>query len=96
MQFSDANKGGDGDDPNQNMGSTARNFLHHVVLAGRMARRSYWIVDEFKKEKTLMVKLTHVLRYTLFYPALVADFGDKVYGRNWEWGAMKPGSENIA
>ena len=44
-------------------------------------------MNEFKKEKTLTNGIDQRLRYTLFYPALEADFGDKIYGRSWEWNA---------
>lgn len=45
-----------------------------------------WIVEEFKKERTTEDQLDPRLRYSLFYPDLEEDFGDKVYGRTWDWG----------
>lgn len=87
IQFSDVNKGGDADDPNQNMGSNRAQFFAPRGIGWSDGQARYWIVDEFKKEKTITNQIDSRLRYTLFYPGLLADFGDKVYGRNWEWGA---------
>src|SRR6218665_2566518 len=64
---------------------TVRNSSHHVVLAGGMATRGHGSRINLKKEKTVGNTLNPRLRYSLFYPALQADFGDKVYGLNWEW-----------
>ncbi|WEK38112.1 MAG: RagB/SusD family nutrient uptake outer membrane protein [Candidatus Pseudobacter hemicellulosilyticus] len=86
IQFSDANiGGGDGDNPNQNMGSNRAQFFAPRGIGWSDGQARYWMVNEFKKEKTLDDKVDPRLRYTLFYPALEADFGDKVYGRSWEW-----------
>ncbi|MBN8877571.1 MAG: RagB/SusD family nutrient uptake outer membrane protein [Chitinophagaceae bacterium] len=85
IQFSDVNKGGDGDDPNQNMGSHRAQFFAPRGIGWSDGQARYWLVNEFKKEKTASNSLDPRLRYSLFYPALQADFGDKVYGRNWEW-----------
>lgn len=85
IQFSDVNKGGDGDDPNQNMGHNRAQFFAPRGIGWSDGQARYWLVDEFKKEKTVTNALDPRLRYSLFYPALQADFGDKVYGRNWEW-----------
>src|SRR6218665_38764 len=85
IQFSDVNKGGDGDDPNQNMGHNRAQFFAPRGIGWSDGQARYWMVDEFKKEKTVGNALDPRLRYSLFYPALQADFGDKVYGRNWEW-----------
>jgi hypothetical protein len=87
IQFSDVNKGGDGDDPNQNMGHNRAQFFAPRGIGWSDGQARYWMVDEFKKEKTTTNTIDPRLRYTLFYPALFADFGDKVYGRNWEWNA---------
>ncbi len=87
IQFSDANKGGDGDDPNQNMGTHRPQFFAPRGIGWSDGQARYWMVNEFKKEKTLANTLDPRLRYTLFYPALEGDFGDKVYGRSWEWGS---------
>ncbi|MET0466690.1 MAG: RagB/SusD family nutrient uptake outer membrane protein [Chitinophagaceae bacterium] len=87
IQFSDVNKGGDGDDPNQNMGHNRAQFFAPRGIGWSDGQARYWMVDEFKKEKTITNAIDPRLRYTLFYPALFADFGDKIYGRNWEWNA---------
>jgi len=85
IQFSDANKTGEGDDPNSNMGSNRSQFFAPRSIGWSDGQARYWMVDEFKKEKTKDGKIDERLRYTLFYPTLEADFGDKTYGRNWEW-----------
>jgi hypothetical protein len=87
IQFSDVNKGGDGDDPNQNMGSNRAQFFAPRGIGWSDGQARFWIVNEFKKEKTTTNQIDSRLRYTLFYPQLLADFGDKVYGKNWEWNA---------
>lgn len=86
IQFSDANKGGEGDDPNQNMGTHRPQFFAPRGIGWSDGQARFWIVSEFKKEKTITNAIDPRLRYTLFYPTLEADFGDKVYGRTWEWG----------
>jgi hypothetical protein len=87
IQFSDANKGGDGDDPNQNMGSNRAQFFAPRGIGWSDGQARFWLVDEFKKEKTVGDEIDSRLRYTLFYPQLEDDFGDKIYGRSWEWNA---------
>lgn len=87
IQFSDVNKGGDGDDPNQNMGHNRAQFFAPRGIGWSDGQARYWLVAEFKKEKTVTNEIDPRLRYTLFYPALEADFGDKIYGRSWEWDA---------
>jgi hypothetical protein len=87
IQFSDVNKGPDNDDPNQNMGNNRAQFFAPRGIGWSDGQARYWLVDEFKKEKTIGNTLDPRLRYSLFYPALTADFGDKIYGRNWEWNA---------
>lgn len=87
IQFSDANKGGDGDDPNQNMGTNRPQFFAPRSIGWSDGQARFWIVDEFKKERTTDDELDPRLQYTLFYPAQEADFGVKVYGRSWEWNA---------
>ncbi|RYY54081.1 MAG: RagB/SusD family nutrient uptake outer membrane protein [Chitinophagaceae bacterium] len=86
IQFSDLNKGGDGDDPNQNMGHNRAQFFAPRGIGWSDGQARYWLVNQFKQERTIANTLDPRLRASLFYPALEADFGDKVYGRNWEWG----------
>src|SRR5690606_20379411 len=45
----------------------------------------FWLVDAFKQEENTNGGIDERLRYTLFYPGLHEDFGDKVYGKDWEW-----------
>ena len=87
IQFSDANKTAEGDGPNSNMGTNRAQFFAPRSIGWSDGQARYWTVGEFKKEKTLSGGVDPRLRYTLFYPALEADFGDKIYGRSWEWGA---------
>ncbi|MGV3503696.1 MAG: RagB/SusD family nutrient uptake outer membrane protein [Adhaeribacter sp.] len=87
IQFSDANKTGEGNGPNSNMGNNRGQFFAPRGIGWSDGQARTWIIDEFKSERTLDGKLDERLRYTLFYPQLEADFGDKVFGRSWEWGA---------
>lgn len=87
IQFSDANKTAEGDGPNANMGTNRSQFFAPRSIGWSDGQARTWMVAEFKKEKTIDGKIDPRLRYTLFYPALEADFGDKTYGRTWEWGA---------
>lgn len=87
IQFSDANKTAEGDSPNSNMGSNRNQFFAPRSIGWSDGQARTWMIAEFKKEKTTDGKIDPRLRYTLFYPGLEADFGDKTYGRSWEWGA---------
>lgn len=85
IQFSDVNKGGDGDGPNQNMGTNRPQFFAPRGIGWSDGQARFWIVDEFKKERTTDNELDPRLQYTLFYPEQEADFGLRTYGRTWEW-----------
>lgn len=87
IQFSDANKTGEGDGPSSNMGCNRAQFFAPRSIGWSDGQARYWIVDEFKKERTIDNRLDPRLQYTLFYPSLEADFGNKTYGRSWQWGA---------
>lgn len=87
IQFSDANKTAEGDGPNSNMGSTRSQFFAPRSIGWSDGQARTWMIAEFKKEKTVGGEIDPRLRYTLFYPGLEADFGDKTYGRSWQWGA---------
>lgn len=88
IQFSDVNKTPeDGDGPSQIMSSQRAQFFAPRSIGWSDGQARYWMVDEFKKEQTVAGHLDPRLRYTLFYPALEADFGDKIYGRSWTWDA---------
>lgn len=86
IQFSDANKGGDGDGPNATMSTNRPQFFAPRGIGWSDGQARIWILDEFKKEMTVDGELDPRLQHTLFYPDLEEDFGDKVYGRDWEWG----------
>lgn len=87
IQFSDANiGGGDGDDPNQGMGNNREQFFAPRGIGWSDGQARHWMVDEFKKERTIDGKLDPRLQSTLFYKEITQDFGDKIYGRDWQWG----------
>jgi starch-binding outer membrane protein, SusD/RagB family len=87
VQFSEVNTGGDGDDPNSTMSTNRPQFFAPRGIGWSDGQARYWLVNEFKKEKTAGGAIDPRLQYTLFYPALQADFGDKIYNKVWEWGA---------
>lgn len=87
IQFSNANTGGDGDFVNNNMGCNRPQFFAPRGIGWSDGQARYWLVTEFKKEKTTDGKIDPRLQYSLFYPSLEADFGDKIYGRSWQWNA---------
>ena len=89
IQFSDVNKGGDGDGVNATMSTNRPQFFAPRGIGWSDGQARFWVVNEFKKEKTAAGALDPRLRYTLFYPELEADFGDKIYGRSWQWGAQE-------
>jgi hypothetical protein len=86
IQFSDVNKGGDGEDPNANMGTNRTQFFAPRGIGWSDGQARYWLVDEFRKEQTVNGNLDPRLQHSFFYPDLEEDFGDKVYGKDWEWG----------
>lgn len=85
IQFSDASRGGDGDGPNQQMGNNRAQFFAPGGIGWSDGEARMWVIDAFKAEPNLDGNIDERLRHTLFYSDLEADFGDKVYGRNWEW-----------
>ncbi|WP_285008508.1 RagB/SusD family nutrient uptake outer membrane protein [Pedobacter faecalis] len=87
IQFSDANKTVEGDGPSSTMGTNRAQFFAPRTIGWSDGQARNWLVAEFKKEKTVSGQLDPRLRYTLFYPQLEADFGDKTYGRSWAWDA---------
>ncbi len=86
IQFSDVNKGGDGEGPNATMSTNRPQFFAPNGIGWADGEARPWILEEFKKELTVDGELDLRLRYTLFYPDLQEDFGDNVYGRAWDWG----------
>lgn len=87
IQFSNANQTAEGDGPSSNMGTNRTQFFAPRSIGWSDGQARNWMVAEFKKEKTVDNKIDPRLEYTLFYPGLEADFGDKIYGRNWQWDA---------
>ena len=86
IQFSDQNKGGDGEDPNANMGTNRPQFFAPRGIGWSDGQARFWVVNAFKNETTVEGETDPRLQHTLFYPELEEDFGDKTYGRAWEWG----------
>lgn len=86
IQFSEANLGGDGDDPNSSMGNSRAQFFAPGGIGWSDGEARTWLIDAFKEEPDLDDNLDERLRYTLFYSDLQADFGDLVYGRTWAAG----------
>jgi hypothetical protein len=87
IQFSNANQTAEGDGPSSNMGTNRTQFFAPRSIGWSDGQARNWMVAEFKKEKTVDNKIDPRLEYTLFYPGLEADFGDKIYGRSWQWDA---------
>lgn len=87
IQFSNANQTAEGDGPSSNMGTNRTQFFAPRSIGWSDGQARNWMVAEFKKEKTVDNKIDPRLEYTLFYPQLEADFGDKIYGRSWQWDA---------
>lgn len=87
IQFSDINKTAEGDGPNSAMSTNRPQFFAPRSIGWSDGQARYWLVNEFKKEKTTDGKIDPRLQFSLFYPALEADFGDKTYGKSWAWGA---------
>src|SRR5690606_5085502 len=87
IQFSDANKTAEGDIPSSTMSTNRAQFFAPRSIGWSDGQARNWLVTEFKKEKTIDGQIDPRLRYTLFYPGLETDFGDKIYGRSWQWDA---------
>ncbi|WP_367755768.1 RagB/SusD family nutrient uptake outer membrane protein [Flavobacterium sp. WC2430] len=87
IQFGDQRKGGTGEDPSAAVSSNRAQFFAPRSIGWSDGQARYWLVDAFKKEKNKDGGLDIRLRYTLFYPDLLADFGDKTYNKTWQWGA---------
>lgn len=87
IQFSDANiGGGEGDGPNQNMGTHRAQFFAPRDIGWSDGQARFWLVDVFKQEQTTDGQIDPRLQHTLFYPGLEEDFGKLTYGRTWQWG----------
>ena len=80
-------KGGTGEDQNAAVSSNRGQFFAPRGIGWSDGQARFWLVNAFKQEKNKNNTLDERLRWTLYYPELLADFGDKTYGKNWEWGA---------
>ncbi|PWB27939.1 RagB/SusD family nutrient uptake outer membrane protein [Flavobacterium sp. HTF] len=85
IQFGDQRKGDTGEGQSAAVSSNRAQFFAPRSIGWSDGQARYWLVDAFKQEKNKAGNVDTRLRYTLFYPGLEADFGDKTYGKNWEW-----------
>lgn len=85
IQFGDQRKGGTDEGPSAAVSSNRSQFFAPRSIGWSDGQARFWLVDAFKKEKNKDGNLDTRLRWTLYYPNLLADFGDKTYGKNWEW-----------
>jgi hypothetical protein len=86
IQFGDQRKGGTDESQSAAVSTNRAQFFAPRSIGWSDGQARFWLVDAFKKEKNLAGGIDVRLRYTLFYPDLFTDFGDKTYGKNWEWG----------
>src|SRR5690606_36931264 len=68
IQHSNENTGGDCDCVDNNMGSNRPQFFAPRGIGWSDGQARYWLVEEFKKEKTVDGEIDPRLRYSLFYP----------------------------
>lgn len=87
IQFGDQRKGGTGEDQSASVSSTRAQFFAPRSIGWSDGQARFWLVNTFKEEKNKAGGLDTRLRFTLFYPQLEADFGDKTYAKTWQWGA---------
>jgi len=86
IQFGDQRKGGTDESQSAAVSSNRAQFFAPRSIGWSDGQARMWLVDEFKKEKNKNNGIDIRLRYTLFYPDLLADFGDKTYNKTWQWG----------
>jgi hypothetical protein len=95
IQFSDINKGGDGDNVNASMGFQRTQFFAPGGIGWQDGKARAWLIDEYKKELTKDGKHDSRLLYNIFYKQAYLDFPDAanndtlVYNRPWnkvDWG----------
>jgi len=86
IQFGEQRRGGTGEDPDASVSSNRAQFFAPRGIGWSDGQARFWLVDAFKDEKTIAGELDPRLQHSLFYPSLFEDFGDKTYGRDWEWG----------
>jgi hypothetical protein len=86
IQFGDQKSGGTDEGQSAAVSSNRAQFFAPRGIGWSDGQARFWLINAFKQEKNKDGNLDTRLRYTLYYPQLQADFGDKVYGKNWEWG----------
>ncbi|MBC9797127.1 RagB/SusD family nutrient uptake outer membrane protein [Sinomicrobium weinanense] len=86
IQFGDQRRGGTGEGQDASVSTTRAQFFAPRGIGWSDGQARFWLVNAFKQEQTSDGKIDERLRYSLFYPDLFKDFGDKIYGRDWEWG----------
>lgn len=86
IQFGDERRGGTGEGPDASVSSTRAQFFGPRGIGWSDGQARFWLVDAFKDEPTVDGTIDPRLQHTLFYPGLTEDFGDKTYGKDWEWG----------
>lgn len=89
IQFGSQRLGGTGEDQNAAVSSNRAQFFAPRGIGWSDGQARYWLVGAFKEEMTTGGALDPRLQHTLFYPDLLADYGDQTYGRNWQWGAQE-------
>ncbi|HYG38945.1 MAG TPA: RagB/SusD family nutrient uptake outer membrane protein [Cytophagales bacterium] len=85
IQYSEKNTGADNETQGANMGNNRAQFFAPRGIGWSDGQARYWAVRQFKKEMTKDNTLDPRLQHTFLYDSLEEDFGDKTYGRNWEW-----------
>lgn len=86
IQFGDQKNGGTDEGQSAAVSSNRAQFFAPRGIGWSDGQARFWLVNAFKQEKNKDGNIDARLRYTLYYPNLQADFGDKTYGKNWEWG----------
>lgn len=95
IQFSDVNKGGDGDDLTASMGFQRTQFFAPGGIGWQDGKARAWLIDEYKKELTKDGEYDSRLLYNIFYKQAYKDFPNAanndtlVYNRPWNnnaWG----------
>jgi hypothetical protein len=87
IQFGNQRFGDTGEGATASVSSTRSQFFAPRGIGWSDGQARNWMVSLFKEEPNLNGGIDERLRYTLFYADLKADFGDLVYGKEWEWDA---------
>ena len=89
IQFGDQRRGGTGEGADAAVSSTRAQFFAPREIGWSDGQARYWLVDAFKQEPTSDGEIDPRLQHSLFYPDLTEDFGDLIYGRQWQWGEQE-------